>query len=633
MRFSDGFVRQVRDRVSIADYAGRKLTFDKRKSRPAAGDYWACCPFHQEKSASFHILDGKGVFKCFGCAESGDVITLAMKLEGLTFPEAVAQLAERAGMALPQDEREDRGEADRRKRLLAITTRAAKLYAEALRSSGGAEARRYLQGRGLSPDDWTRFGIGFAPDEWTWTLDKLKAEGFSIEDIVAAGVARQGDEGKRPIDTFRGRITFEIGDPSGKVIGFGGRLLDPNAKAAKYINSPETALYSKSRVLYRLKQARELLAKTKAGGLAVGEGYLDVIAFERAGVAAVAPCGTALTEEQLQLIWRAGGEPVLCFDGDAAGQRAAERALDLALPHFSPERTVRIAHAPAGEDPDDIYRRAGAEGLAALIAAALPASEALFEREKARRPLTTPEARAAFQAALREAANKIADRDTQRQYFGALMAKANETLRTQRAPFQPRGVSTGRNPLPPGPTPELRANAPTRPRPAAENFLRAATDAPEVLSRYGDWLERLDIADPDLADIRTALLELASTDETTAGPIDRASLSLHLTRLGKERAAARVLRWKDETKRPGRNGQRGSRYEIGLDEWLAVLERDLVLPVIREEMAELVLAEEAGDSTAMERYKALGLEAKAIEVRPKLRRDGTAPDAEESLAG
>ncbi|HRK65297.1 MAG TPA: CHC2 zinc finger domain-containing protein, partial [Terricaulis sp.] len=286
MRFSDTLLRQVRDRVSIADYAGKRLAWDKRKTRPAAGDFWACCPFHQEKSSSFHVLDQKGIFKCFGCGERGDVFTLAMKLEGISFPEAVERIAEMAGMPLPKDEYEDRGESDHRKRLYQLVARTARLYGDALRSSGGAEARKYLQGRGLGPEEWDRFGIGLAPDEWTWTIDKLKADGFTLEEIVSAGIARDGEEGKRAIDTFRNRVTFEIADPTGKIIGFGGRALNKDAKA-KYINSPETPLYSKSRVLYRLKHARELIAKTKASGLVVGEGYLDVIAFERAGIAAV----------------------------------------------------------------------------------------------------------------------------------------------------------------------------------------------------------------------------------------------------------------------------------------------------------------------------------------------------------
>jgi DNA primase len=617
LRFSDNLLRQVRDRVSIAGYAGKRLSWNKAKTRPSAGDYWACCPFHQEKSPSFHVLDNKGLFKCFGCGEKGDIFTLAMKLEGLSFPEAVEKIAEMAGVPLPREEMEDRSESDRRKRLYAVAGEAAKFYASALRSSGGAEARRYLQGRGLGPDEWTRFGIGLAPDEWTWTIDKLKAEGFSLEEIVAAGVAREGEDGKRAIDTFRNRITFEITDTAGKVIGFGGRALASDAKA-KYINSPETPLYSKSRVLYRLKQARELLAKTKAEGLVVGEGYLDVIAFERAGIAAVAPCGTALTEEQLQLLWRSGGAPVLCFDGDAAGKRAADRTLDLALPHFGPGRTVRIAHAPEGHDPDDIFRQSGADALANLVAAASPASDALFEREKSRHGLATPEARAAFQAALKAAANRIADRDTQRAYFSDLMGRAAALLRSQR-PAPAPGGGYQRPGAPPGVSAELKARAASvQPRPAAERFLQAAVDHPGILSRYGDWIDRLAITDPDLDAIRGALSCLADASEG-ATAIDREALSLHLTRLGQERAAARISRW-PRAKSP----IEGVQVEA---EWLALATREVVAPAIREELAELRRAAADGDDAAFARFQALSREAREIEARARESKlDETAED-------
>jgi len=605
MRFSDALLRQVRDRVSIADYAGKRLTWDKRKTRPAAGDYWACCPFHQEKTSSFHVLDQKGIFNCFGCGEKGDLFTLAMKLEGLSFPEAVERMAETAGVPLPKDEREDRGESDRRKRLTEIVARTAKLYAEALRSPGGANARKYLAGRGIDADVCVRFGIGLAPDAWTWTIDKLKAEGFALEDIVAAGIAREGEDGKRAIDTFRNRITFEIADAAGRLIGFGGRALDPNARA-KYINSPESPLYSKSRVLYRLKQARELMTKTKAGGLVVGEGYLDVIAFERAGIAAVAPCGTALTEDQLQLLWRAGAEPVLCFDGDAAGKRAAERALDLALPHLAPARTLKVAYAPAGEDPDDIFRRAGPEALAKLIAAAAPASIALFEREKARHGLATPESRAAFQAGLKEAIARIADRDTQRAYFSELMRRANELLRAVPRPFQ-------RAPQIQPPTPELKAlEAAAPPRPAAENFLRAAADFPGILDRYADWIERLAVADRDLEAIRDALVALHEASVTApeaAQTIDRAALSLHLTASGHERATARVSRWPKPMP-----AAEDADVEA---EWLALATREVVLPAIREELAEMHAMAAGGDDAAFARYQALSREAREIEARAR----------------
>jgi len=622
MRFSDAFLRQVRDRVSIAAYAGKKLSWNARKTRAAAGDYWACCPFHQEKSASFHVLDAKGIFNCFGCGEKGDVFTLAMKLEGLSFPEAVERVAEYAGVELPKDAQEDRGESDRRKLLMTLMQRAAKLYREGLAAREGRAARDYLKGRGFDADLCDHFGVGYAPDGYTWLIDKLKIEGFALPDLVAVGLAREGEDGRRAIDAFRDRVTFEIGDASGKVIAFGGRALAKDAKA-KYINSPETPLYSKSRILYRLKQARELLSKTKANGLVVCEGYLDVVAFERAGIAAVAPCGTALTEEQLQLLWRSGGEPILCFDGDAAGRRAADRALDLAIPHLGPGRTVRIAHAPSGEDPDDIFRRAGPEALKPLIDAAAPASEALFEREKNRRPLTTPEARAAFKTALKDAANRIADPDTKQLYFRELLGRADAATRTERAPFTPNPTSPGgvRRASPPAPaSAELKAAIAAPARAGAENFLRAAVDFPAVIAPYADWLDRLHIADPDLAAIRAGLAALFETPEAPQS-IDRQALALHLTRLGHERAAARVSRWKHDEKPPGARPRptqgQGREQEARPEEWLALASLHVVLPAIREELAELEKLAADGDDEAFARFQALRREARSIEARAR----------------
>jgi DNA primase len=371
-----------------------------------------------------------------------------------------------------------------------------------------------------------------------------------------------------------------------------------------------------------LKQARELLAKTKANGLVVGEGYLDVIAFERAGIAAVAPCGTSLTEDQLQLLWRSGGEPVFCFDGDAAGKRAAERALDLALPHLGPGRTLKIAYAPAGEDPDDIYRRAGPEALPELIATAVPASDALFEREKARHGLATPEARASFKNALKEAANRIADADTKKLYFSDLMARADAASRPQRAPYVPGQNWQPRN-APPQPTPELKAmTAITRPRPAAEGFLREAVDNPRVLTRFSDWLDRLAIRDPELDAIRAAMISL-SAEQEHGETIDREGLSLHLTRLGQERAAARLSRWP----KPRNTASESADAEA---EWLARVTHQVVLPAIREELAELARAVEQGDDDAFIRFQALGREARDIEARA---RDVKNEDVQDNAAG
>ncbi|MGE0597353.1 MAG: DNA primase [Hyphomonadaceae bacterium] len=611
MRFSDAFLRQVRDRVSIADYAGRKLAWDKRKSQPGRGDFWACCPFHQEKTSSFHVLDQKGIYKCFGCGEKGDAFTLAMKLEGLSFPEAVAKMAELAGVPLPVDEHEDRGEAERRKKLYQAVARAARLYGDALGSREAAEARKYLEGRGFDRELCAQFGIGFAPASYTFLIDKLKGA-FEIGELIECGLLRPGEAGKRPYDTFRNRITFEIADSAGKPIAFGARALDPNDKA-KYINSPENALFSKGRVLYRLKQARELAAKNKAPGLIVAEGYFDVIAFERAGIGAVAPMGTALTEDQLQLVWRSGGEPTLCFDGDAAGQRAAERALDLALPHLGPGRTVKIALMPEGEDPDDVHRRAGPEGLAAIVAAARPASDALFEREKHRRPLDTPEARAAFKAALREAAAKIDDADTKRLYLSDLLSRADAVLRPPWRPpesgqFQRGPRPPGRAPFVPPATPELKAQSAAGVRLAdPERFLCAAIDYPAILRRYADWLDRLAL-DPDLDAIRAAIHAL-SAEHDRAEAIDREAVSGHLQQSGETRAQARLQRWPKP-----RRAQEGTDVEA---EWLALVTREVVLPAIREELAELRPLADAGDETAFARFQALSREARDIEARAR----------------
>ncbi len=612
MRFSDTFLRQLRDRASIADYAGRKLAWDKRKSRPAAGDYWACCPFHTEKSASFHVLDTKGIYNCFGCGEKGDIFTLTMKLEGVSFPEAVAQTAERAGMAVPADETEDRAGADRRRRLYDVTAKAAALFAEALASRPAAPARAYLEKRGFTPEICARFGIGFAPDSWTWAIERLREAGFTIGEIIAAGLAREA-EGKRPIDTFRGRITFEIADPGGKIVAFGARALDPAAKA-KYINSPETPLFHKGATLYRLKQARELLAKTKAAGLVVAEGYFDVIAFERAGIGAVAPLGTALSEDQLALIWRAGPEPTLCFDGDDAGQRAAARALDLALPHLGPEKTLRIALIANGADPDDIYRNAGAEGLAQTIAAASPANEALFEGARRLARLGTPEGGAAFKDRLRKAASRIADAETRKLYLSELLSRADALLRSARPSKGPRGF---RAEPPAVASAELRAAAARPPSASAEQFLRLAIDHPSVLARYGEWICRLSCPPGEVSAIGEAI-ETLLAQEDDPSTIDRAALARHLQRSGEAVAAARVLSWPKT--RPARAGEARPGQAAGGDieaEWIALVTREAVLPAIKEELSELRVRADAGDDAAFARFQALGREARAIEARAR----------------
>ncbi|MBU6373564.1 MAG: DNA primase [Alphaproteobacteria bacterium] len=574
MRFSDQFLATVRDRASIARYAERKLTFDRRKSQPAKGDYWACCPFHSEKSPSFHVLDQRGLFKCFGCGAQGDIFGLAMQLEGLSFPEAVARIADEAGVALPRDAGEDPSALARRKRLHDAVAAAQAAFVQALASPDGAAALKYLEKRGIDAAARARFGLGYAPAGPAWLAPRLRSAGFTEAELKDAGLVR-GDDGRRPWDFFRDRITFPIADGQGRIVGFGGRALDP-AAPAKYMNSPDTPLFSKGRLLYRLKEARETLARTKGDGLVVAEGYLDVIAFERAGIPAVAPLGTALTEDQLDLLWRSGKTPVFCFDGDAAGLRAADRALDLALPKLAPTRTLAIAVLPEGLDPDDVFRRDGAAALAPLLAQARPAVEALAQREIQREPLTTPEQRAGLKQRLRDAAGRIQDEGTRREYLRDLLARADAALAETlpRREWRPRekgqgaggdragssfgggsfggrqgggGQGGGRGGFPArlaGITPELRARVQATPRPgnrpAIEQVLRGACESPEVLERGGELLASLPIADPDLDRIRDALLHLRAAGE----PVDQEALSRHLAQSGEESAAACVRAWR-----------------------------------------------------------------------------------------
>lgn len=543
MRFPDDFLRRVRERTSIAQYAGRKITFDMRRSQPARGDYWACCPFHGEKSPSFHVLDGPGRYKCFGCHEAGDVFTLAMKLEGVSFPEAVERFAGEAGIAMPaQDQRLDESALARRKRLIALMARAGKLYESYLRGAEGRAARDYLKRRGLDEPIWSQFGLGLSPAGWTDAIDALGREGFTQDELVGAGLASLGD-GRRPIDVFRARIMFPIHDASGVLIAFGGRALDPEAKA-KYLNSPETELFHKGRNLYRLKEARALAARAKARGLVVCEGYMDVIAFERAGIGAVAPLGTAMTEDQLALCWRAGAEAILCFDGDAAGAKAAERALDKALPQLAPERQVYVLRPPPGEDPDDVFRTRGSEGLQALLAGAQPAVEALFAREKAAANLATPEGRAGFKGRLRQAAARIQDGETRSQYLRTLLSKADDALREPRpqqaqAPRYQPGPGGRRFAPPPQASAELKAQLAAQRDRALEDLLREAIDIAAILDQEHALLAGLPLRDPDLAAIRDGALSLYFS----AKGIDREALKRHLAMIGEENAQSRVSRW------------------------------------------------------------------------------------------
>jgi DNA primase len=388
MAFPPGFLDELRARIPLGSLVGRQVRLIRR-GRELAG----LCPFHHEKTPSFYVVEDKGFFHCFGCGAHGDAVGYLMRAENLDFIEAIERLASEAGLAVPQQTPQERERAQRQKTLLEALAAAANFYETRLWSAAGARAREYLAVRGLDEETMRRVRLGWAPDDRQ--LAPRAFGEFPEALLIDGGLLRQPETGE-PYAYFRGRVLFPFGDRAGRVIAFGGRTMGDDQP--KYLNSPDTPLFEKGRVLYAWAAARANLARGEGGEsppVIVVEGYMDVIALHRAGFGtAVAQLGTALTETHLHELWRLSPEPVLCFDGDNAGQRAMLRALHRALPLLQPGRSLRFAVLPSGEDPDSLIRAGGKPAFAEILATARPLSEMLWQSELAARPIDTPERRA-----------------------------------------------------------------------------------------------------------------------------------------------------------------------------------------------------------------------------------------------
>lgn len=516
MSLPPGFLDEIRNRVPISRVIGRKVVWDLRKSNQGRGDWWAPCPFHQEKSASFHCDDQNGYYYCFGCHAKGDAIRFLREAEGMEFIEAVKLLAAEAGLQMPEPDPRARERTDRRTRLLEVTEASCRWFRLQLQTAAAAQARDYLTRRGLDQAAIDRFEIGFAPDGRTALTQALRAKGFEESLIVEAGMSAMPDGGGPAYDRFRGRIIFPIRDGQGRCIGFGGRSLDPHARA-KYLNSPETPLFDKGRNLYNLGPARAAVARRQR--LIVAEGYMDVIALSRAGFeGAVAPLGTAITEDQLRLMWRVSSEPVIALDGDAAGQRAAQRLIDLALPMTGPGQALRFVILPAGQDPDDLIKAAGPGAMAALLDQARPLVDLLWARETEGQVFDSPERKAALDKRLRDAIAAIPDEPTRAHYAEELRRKRWELFggvarRGRERPFRGRG----------GPPRTARPALPIPPTVADPHAALALLEGasllicalrPELIAPVESRLERLNPSDPD----RSALLfDLLGQTHSDAG--------------------------------------------------------------------------------------------------------------------
>src|SRR6516164_3945300 len=409
MRFPASFLDELRARLPVSEVVGRRVQL-KRSGREWKG----LSPFNKEKTASFFVNDQKGSWFDFSAQRNGDIFDFVMETEGLGFAEAVERLAAMAGVPMPVASDQAAAEERHRKSLHEIIELAAKFFEATLASRTGAGARGYLADRAIEPATQLKFRLGYAPPERFALKEHLGAHGVSVEHMVEAGLLVAGDDIPIPYDRFRDRVMFPISDLRGRVIAFGGRALDKDAPA-KYLNSPETPLFHKGATLYNIASART--AAHKGAAVIAVEGYVDVIAMVTSGFAAtVAPLGTALTENQLALLWKMADEPILCFDGDKAGQKAAWRAADLALPHLQPGKSLRFALLPEGQDPDDLARAGGRAAIEEVISAARPLADVVWSREIEGGSFTTPERRAALEARIGELTNGIRDEVVRRYY-------------------------------------------------------------------------------------------------------------------------------------------------------------------------------------------------------------------------
>jgi len=430
MRFTPQFLDELRARLPVSEVVGRRV-----KLRKAGREFKGLSPFNQEKTPSFFVNDQKAMWFDFSSGKNGNIFDFLMLTEGVSFPEAVERLAAQAGVPLPVMTREAAAHEERRKTLHDVVELAAKFFEATLASRNGARGRGYLLDRGIHAATQLKFRLGYALPEQYALKEHLGGQKISVADMAEAGLIVTGEDIAVPYDRFRDRVMFPIEDWRGRVIAFGGRALDKEV-SAKYLNSPETPLFHKGATLYNIAAARKA-AHQGARVIAV-EGYIDVIALVTAGFeGTVAPLGTALTAEQLALMWRMADEPVLCFDGDDAGRRAAYRAIDIALPLLKPGKSLKLATLPDGQDPDDLARSGGRDAIEDVLAAARPLAQVLWSRESEAGAFDTPERRAAFEARIGEVTGGIAD-ETVRRYYRQDFAEKLRRI------FAPAEIATGR---------------------------------------------------------------------------------------------------------------------------------------------------------------------------------------------
>lgn len=542
--FPPAFLDELRERLTLSELIGKRIRLTR-----VGREFKGCCPFHNEKTPSFYVNDEKKFFHCFGCGAHGDVIGFTMRHDGQSFPEAIENLASQAGMSVPKDTPQEREQFDKQKRLLDLLERATVFFEEQLRAPAGREGRAYFLGRGLSDEAQRRFRLGFAPQDAQALIRSLQGQGYTLPEMMEVGLIKKAEDRPDHYSFFRGRVMFPVADKRGRTIAFGGRVIGEGEP--KYLNSPDHALFHKGKLLYGLSRARAAIAQGQP--FIVVEGYMDVIALVEAGfIGAVAPLGTALTEDQLMLLWKLlpssdardpqkDYSPILCFDGDNAGIRAAARGVERALPLLTAEQTARVAYLPAKEDPDSLIRSSGRAAMQNILDQAKPMIDVIWDLALAGRRLQTPEDRATASRALRQKVSGIRDEILRRLYqdeiekrlatlFGWKASPANQSGQTNQKPWQTggqnrKGNQTGRMQAPPLSVPRQQ---PTNGLRLREKILLALmVNHPALFEEFGDDFANIGFSDPALEALRQQLVNILAGDSHES--LDAAALYRQLS--------------------------------------------------------------------------------------------------------
>jgi len=603
MKFSDSFLDEVRARLPVSQVVSRRVPLKR------AGREWkGLSPFNREKTPSFTVNDQKGFYHCFSSGKHGDIFTFLMETEGLSFPEAVERLAGEAGVPMPKPDPQYERTVKERLGLLDALEEAAKTFEAALGSPMGREALDYARHRGLKPETIKEFRIGYAPGSRDALKTALLKKGFTEVQLLEAGLIIKPDDGRPTYDRFRNRLTIPILDAKSRVIAFGARALDPDAQP-KYLNSPETRLFDKGSMVYNFARART--PAFEKGEIIVVEGYMDVIALHQAGFKnVVATLGTAFTERQMEVLWLLAPEPVICFDGDRAGEAAAARAIDRMLPHLREGHSFRFAFLPQGQDPDDLVRGEGPSAFAACLKSAHPLIDMLWTREKSAIALDTPERRAAFEARLDSLLGEIGNTRVRDHYRREVKNRLFNLWREQPARSRdgrPRAAGPRSGGRPDMRKPERRETAPP---PSAYGFAIIVTLAlvnhPWLLDQFAEEVASVEVRDRAVAALlgavtRAIFAQPAISRDRLIAVLQESPHAKLLERLFRESPFMRVAFLQPETKPADVEAQ-----------FADVIYRWRALPTLNRELEEsaLDLAETSEDD--FERFVALQQQVASI---------------------